>query len=184
MLVSHFSTRAYGRTDKASYICFCVCSRVCSRVCSVFAPTFALAFALTVALEISLTFTFALAFALALATALAFILALALTFAFASALVFAPVFALALSCSRFCSSLCFRSRFHFPSCSHSLNIFHVCDGSWCVNLGWMPLSISPQQYCDPASLVTRYNRVWSHLLRTLHPVFLSVRRSFSPPFAF
>ena len=138
----------------------------------VFAPTFAFAFALTVVLEFSLMFTFALTFALALAIALAFILALAFAFAFACALVSALAFSdLALSCSRFCPSLCFRSRFHFPSCSHSLNTFHVCDGSWCVNLGWMPLSTSPQQYCDPASLVTHNNRICSHLLRTLHPIF-------------
>ena len=41
-----------------------------------------------------------------------------------------------------------------------------------MNLGWMPPSTRPQQYCDPASLVsTRDNRVSSHLLRTLHLVF-------------
>ena len=65
---------------------------------------------------------------------------------------------------------------------------YVCvwGGSWCANLGWMPLSTRPQQYCDPASLVsTCDNRVCSHLLRILHSVFfLSVHRLVCPPLIF
>ena len=53
-----------------------------------------------------------------------------------------------------------------------------------MNLGWMPLSTRPQQYCDPASIVSiRDNRVCSHLL--LYTLFFfTARQSVSPPFTF
>ena len=47
----------------------------------------------------------------------------------------------------------------------------------------MPLSMGPQQYCDPVSLVsTCDNRVCSHLLRILHSVFSRVLRNSTPRF--
>ena len=50
-----------------------------------------------------------------------------------------------------------------------------------MNLGWMPLSTRPQQYCDPASIVSTF-LVTCYALYTLF--FFTARQSVSPPFTF
>ena len=135
-------------------------------------------------LEFSLMFTFALAFALALSPLLLHFSSRWLLRLLLHPLLCSDLCSLLLSLAlAFALPFAFALVFTFPLALTLWILFVyacVCDGSWWLNLGWMPRSTSPQQYWDPASLVTRDNRVCSHLLCTLQPVFLSVCASVNP----